>query len=91
MRNSKINAKSVELTEIIVRQNHLGKGIGSELFKFAKKVAVESGSATMLVKTESNNLKALHFYRQMGFAIKERVFEVMNDEKVSLTILRLKL
>ncbi len=87
----RINAKSVELTGIIVRQNHLGKGIGSELFKFAKKVAVESGFATMLVKTESNNLKALHFYSQMGFVVKERVFEVMNDEKVSLTILRLKL
>ncbi len=86
-----INAKSVELTGIIVRQNHLGKGLGSELFKFAKRVAAELGFATMLVKTESNNLRALHFYSQMGFVIKGKVFEVMNDEKVSLTILRLKL
>lgn len=87
----KIDDCSVELAGIIVRQDQVGKGIGTGLFEMAKKEAVRSGFTTMLVKTESNNYKALRFYRSKGFAGEDEVVEEINRNKVNLTVLKLNL
>jgi ribosomal protein S18 acetylase RimI-like enzyme len=87
----KINTKLVELAGIVVRQDCVGRGIGSALFEKAKAAAVESGFTAMLVKTESANDRALSFYKERGFIEQETVIEELNNEKVSLTVMKLEL
>jgi ribosomal protein S18 acetylase RimI-like enzyme len=87
----KIDDASLELAGIVVRQDHLGKGIGTDLFQKARKEAVKSGFTTMIVKTESNNERALAFYRSKGFVEQEQVIEEVNGVKVNLTTLKLNL
>jgi ribosomal protein S18 acetylase RimI-like enzyme len=86
-----IDDMSLELAGIVVRQDQVGKGIGTDLFQRARKEAVDSGFTTMVVKTESNNERALAFYRGKGFVEQERVVEEVNGAKVNLTVLRLNL
>jgi len=85
----KIDDQILELAGIIVRQDQLGKGIGTDLFERAKKEAVKSGFATMIVKTEVTNERALSFYRSKGFVEQEQVTEEINGAKVALTVLKL--
>ncbi len=59
------------------------------MFEVARKMAVESGFATMLVKTEATNERALHFYKEKGFIEEGKIVEELNDEKVDLTVLKL--
>jgi ribosomal protein S18 acetylase RimI-like enzyme len=87
----KINNRSLEIAGIIVRQDQLGKGIGTDLFEIARKEAVKSGYTMMIVKTESNNNRALSFYRSKGFVEDEQVEEEISGTKVSLTVLKLNL
>jgi len=87
----KIDDKLVELAGIIVRQDELGKGFGTDLFETARKEAVVSGFTTMLVKTESTNDRALSFYRGKGFTEEEEVVEEVSGTKVNLTVLKLNL
>jgi ribosomal protein S18 acetylase RimI-like enzyme len=87
----KIDDQLLELAGIVVRQDQLGKGIGTDLYEMARKEAVMSGFTTMLVKTESTNDRALSFYRGKGFVDEEQVVEEINGTKVNLTVLRLKL
>ncbi|NWG10554.1 GNAT family N-acetyltransferase [Candidatus Bathyarchaeota archaeon] len=87
----KIDDRSVELAGIVVRQDQLGRGVGTDLFEAAKKQAVRSGFATMLVKTESINDRALSFYRSKGFVEGEHVVEEIRGIYVNLTVLKLDL
>jgi ribosomal protein S18 acetylase RimI-like enzyme len=87
----KIDDQTVELAGIIVRQDQLGKGIGSDLFKLTKRRAVECGFATMIVKTESTNERALSFYRKKEFVEEKQVVEELINAKVNLTVLKLDL
>ena len=81
----------VELAGIVVRQDYIGRGIGSALFEKAKAAAVESGFTAMLVKTESANDRALSFYKEKGFIEQKTVIEKLNNRKVSLTVMKLNL
>jgi ribosomal protein S18 acetylase RimI-like enzyme len=87
----KINDRSVELAGIIVRQDQLGKGVGTELFERAREEAVKSGFTTMRVKTESTNDRARSFYRSKGFAEEEQIAEEIRGTKVNLAVLKLNL
>jgi ribosomal protein S18 acetylase RimI-like enzyme len=87
----KIDDRTVELAGIIVRQDQIGKGIGTDLFEMAGKEAFKSGFTTMLVKTETTNKKALHFYRSKGFTEQEQIVEEISGAKVNLTVLKLNL
>ncbi len=87
----KMTAHSVELAGIIVRQDFVGKGIGSGLFEAAKTEAVKSGFNTMIVKTEPKNGRALSFYRGKGFSQEGQVTEKVSGVDTDLTLLRLNL
>jgi ribosomal protein S18 acetylase RimI-like enzyme len=84
----KMDAKSVELAGIIVRQDRFGQGIGSALFARAKTEARKSGFNTMVVKTEALNDRALRFYKGKGFTEQNRVVEELKGKKVSLIVLK---
>lgn len=87
----KMDIHSVELAGIIVRQDLVGKGIGSGLFEAAKKEAVKSRFNTMIVKTEPKNDRALSFYRGKGFSQEGQVTEKVSGVDTNLTLLRLDL
>lgn len=87
----KIDHRSIELAGIIVRQDELGLGIGSDLFETARKEAALSGFNTMVVETESTNDRALSFYRSKGFTEVEKAVEEVRGTKVNLTVLKLNL
>ena len=87
----KTDDRTVELAGIIVRQDQIGKRIGTELFEMARKEAVKSRFTIMLVKTEPTNEKALHFYRSKGFVEQEQIVEELSGAKVNLTVLKLSL
>ncbi len=61
------------------------------MFEVARKMAVESGFATMLVKTEATNERALRCYKEKGFREDGKIVEESNNEKVDLTVLKLSL
>lgn len=87
----KVDYQSVELAGIIVRQDLLGKGIGSDMLRRAREEAVELGFNAMLVKTESTNERALSFYENKGFIKQGQIVEELNGAKVNLTFLHLNL
>lgn len=87
----KIDDRLIELAGVIVRQDQLGKGIGTDLFEVARKEAVAAGFTTMLVKTEPANDRALSFYRGKGFVDEEQAVEEISGTKVNLTVLKLNL
>ena len=87
----KIKDTSIELAGIIVRQDRLGKGVGTSLFDTAKREAIRTGFKTMLVKTESTNTRAISFYRSKGFVEHEQLTEEVNGTKLNLTVLTLDL
>ena len=82
----RLDTETVELAGMIVRQHCLGKGVGSSLFEEAKKAAVASGFAAMIVKTESANKRALLFYAGKGFVEQGQVVEELNNAKVNLSV-----
>jgi ribosomal protein S18 acetylase RimI-like enzyme len=86
-----IDDRHIELAGIVVRQDQLGRGVGTDLLEAAKKQAITSGFAAMLVKTESNNDRALSFYRRKGFVEGEHVVEEISGTHVNLTVLKLDL
>jgi len=87
----RLDTETVELAGLVVRQNCLGKGVGSGLFEEAKKAAVASGFAAMIVKTESTNKRALLFYAGKGFVEQGQLVEKLDNAKVSLSVLKLEL
>jgi ribosomal protein S18 acetylase RimI-like enzyme len=87
----KTDDRTVELAGIVVRQDQVGKGIGTELFEMARKEAVKSRFTIMLVKTEPTNEKALCFYRSKGFVEQGQIAEEISEAKVNLTVLKLNL
>jgi len=87
----KMDDRAVELAGIIVRQDQIGKGIGTDLFERARKEATRSGFTTMLVKTEPTNDRALHFYRRKGFAENKQIVEEISGAEVKLAVLKLTL
>ncbi len=85
----KISNDVVELAGIIVRQDEVGRGVGTDLFEAARKEGVRSGFRAMLVKTESANARALSFYRGKGFVEEGKAVEEVGGTRVSLSVLRL--
>jgi len=79
------------LAGIIVRQDQIGKGIGTDLFEITRKEAVKSRFTIMLVKTEPTNERALRFYRSKGFVEKGQIVEEISEAKVNLIVLKLNL
>jgi ribosomal protein S18 acetylase RimI-like enzyme len=80
---------TMELAGIIVREDLLGKGIGSLLISKCIDSARDAGFASMIVKTETSNEYAISFYVKKGFVRIGNVVETVENSKVELAVLRL--
>lgn len=59
--------ETVELAGIVVRQDLLGRGIGTPLLEAAVAAMTDAGAGRMVVRTESDNQRAIDFYVARGF------------------------
>ena len=57
-----IKGRTCELDEILVEKDMRGKGIGTVLTEYLKKIAVERGCAEIQVSFAARNMRALNFY-----------------------------
>ena len=83
------DSSTMELAGIIVREDLLGKGIGSLLISKCIDSAREAGFVSMVVKTENSNERAITFYTKKGFVRIGNVVETIEDSNVQLVVLRL--
>jgi GNAT superfamily N-acetyltransferase len=60
-------APSALIDELIVAEQHRGKGIGGELIRAAIEICQRMGCCEIEVSLESGNRKARDFYRKRGF------------------------
>jgi ribosomal protein S18 acetylase RimI-like enzyme len=83
------DASTIELAGIIVRDDLLGKGIGSLLISRCIGSARDAGFSSMVVKTETSNERAISFYMKRGFARLGNVVETVGNSKLELATLKL--
>jgi ribosomal protein S18 acetylase RimI-like enzyme len=83
------DASTIELAGIIVRDDLLGKGIGSLLISKCIESARDAGFSGMVVKTEASNERAISFYVKRGFVRLGNAVETVENSKVDLSTLRL--
>ena len=85
------DASTIELAGIIVRDDLLGKGIGSLLISKCIDSARDAGFSGMVVKTEASNERAISFYVKKGFVRLGNSVEIVENSKVDLATLKLAL
>jgi ribosomal protein S18 acetylase RimI-like enzyme len=83
------DSSTIELAGIIVRDDLLGKGIGSLLISKCIDSARDDRFASMIVKTETSNKRAINFYTKKGFVRIGNVVETVENSKVQLVVLGL--
>jgi GNAT superfamily N-acetyltransferase len=87
----KLDARTGELTGIIVAVGERGKGTGSALLQAARESLARMGCSKVIVKTETSNAEALRFYVGLGFAPSGSAQEDVGGTKVEVTILEMQL
>ena len=85
------DSSTMELAGIIVREDLLGKGIGSLLLSECTKFAREAGFVNMVVKTETSNERAINFYMKKGFVRVGDTVETVENSKIEWAVLKLAL
>jgi len=83
------DGSTMELAGIIVRDDLLGKGIGSLLISKCIDSARDAEFASMVVKTEASNERAISFYMKRGFVRIGNAVETVENSKIDLAMLRL--
>ncbi|MBU1262827.1 ribosomal protein S18-alanine N-acetyltransferase [bacterium] len=57
----------MQLVNLAVTKSRQGKGIGSDLLKWALKLAKSLGAKKAILEVEKENLRAISFYHKFGF------------------------
>jgi ribosomal protein S18 acetylase RimI-like enzyme len=87
--NRLVDSSTMELAGIIVRNDLLGKGVGSHLISECITYARNAGFAKMMVKTEASNDRAIKFYTSKGFVRSGNVVETVQNSEVELAEFKL--
>ncbi len=88
---TRIDDATVELAGIIVLQSLLGQGIGTALVAETVTGCRDEGYRRMIVRTESDNQRALDFYESHGFTRTEQGTEDVDGLAVAVWELELPL
>ncbi len=78
-----------EVAGIVVLQEMVGRGIGTPLLQMAIERLRADGAASVFVRTEVDNERALGFYRARGFGDERTLTEVVEGTEVRVTELRM--
>jgi ribosomal protein S18 acetylase RimI-like enzyme len=87
----RLDESAVELVGIVVLGTMLGRGIGSKLLAAAARAVSASGCTRMVVRTESENARAIGFYVRSGFLEAGEKVEDVGGNRVRLTELTMDL
>ena len=60
--------KSLWISDLVISQNHRGKGTGTMLMEKVKEIAKENGVDRIQLNVSSYNTDAVKLYEKMGFA-----------------------
>ena len=60
--------QAVRIEQLFVSPQHEGEGIGKQLLEYAEGFAISQGASLLEVVVESDNRRAVAFYRGRGFA-----------------------
>jgi len=85
------DSSTMELAGIIVREDLLGKGIGSVLLSKCIESARDAGFTKMVAKTETSNERVISFHMKKGFLRVRDTVETVENSRVELTLLKLPL
>ncbi|MFQ5552861.1 MAG: GNAT family N-acetyltransferase [Thermoplasmata archaeon] len=55
--------------QLLVEEEHRGRGIGARLMETAIKVAEERGARMLVLETQSCNVQAIAFYMKLGYEL----------------------
>jgi len=75
---------AVELAGIVVGANMSGRGVGTLLVERAKDAALRAGGASMTVRTEPDNSRAIAFYEARGFRPFGTAVETAGDRELEV-------
>ena len=83
----RINARSVELSGMMVLESLTGQGLGTALVRKALNEIHKAGFHKVVVKTEAINRRAVQFYKKMGLKEVGRGRERVEETRVDIVIL----
>lgn len=66
-----LDTYNIEIKNIAVRPNLQGKGLGTQLLKFAQEFAKENEYDNIFIGTANSSLSQLYLYQKLGFEIQE--------------------
>lgn len=66
-----LDTNNIEIKNIAVRPNLQGKGLGTQLLKFAKEFAKENEYDNIFIGTANSSLAQLYLYQKLGFELHE--------------------
>jgi GNAT superfamily N-acetyltransferase len=80
----RVGSQTVELAGVVVLQSLLGRGVGTPLVEEAARVVADEGYRRMIVRTETTNDRALHFYESRGFRRTQPTTQLVEGETVEV-------
>jgi len=83
-----VDREAIELSGIVMLESATGKGFGTRLVEKAVSYARQSGFRRMVVKTESDNERAISFYKKMGFTEIGEPKQMVEETSVNIMILQ---
>lgn len=82
-----VDKNSLEIERFYIRKQHLRKGLGTVLMRFAYDIAKQLGKSAVWLGVWENNLPALAFYKAQGFyQIGEHPFDMGGDIQTDLLL-----
>ena len=73
--------KSLFIDDLCVDENARGQRIGEKIFEYVKDEAKRLGCYEVTLNVWKGNESAEHFYEKMGMTTKERMMEIILDER----------
>lgn len=71
----------LRITQLLVLEEYRNKGLGKLLIEKAKEIAIEEDFRMLVLETQSCNVKAIDFYKKMGFKFcGGNIFFYSNDD-----------
>jgi ribosomal protein S18 acetylase RimI-like enzyme len=68
----------VRIEQLFVSPEHEGEGVGHQLLEWAEGYAISKGVRSLQVSVETDNERALDFYRRSGFvAVEDELLELI--------------
>jgi len=73
--------KQLNINAMCVDENHRGKGIGTQLLKHVKQIAIENNCTDLYLTVNAENESAIKTYERFGMKVKNIAYSMRIDDK----------